>query len=399
MMGILLSAMAGAGDAGVQSMNQNIAQLNALDLEKQRSDLAEQKARSLAQFTNQLSIDSANQQRQAQADRIAGAQGGIINGVLAQKYADADAAAAGQTDAPLTPEQQAVVDAARAKDASALQADPHTYVKAAMATGDLDPKTVASLTDKTDMAQMRAEQFAQRTEMMQQVAEIRAKATTDAMQLRLEAAQQKALNGKIDTATGRMLITSEDANIKAATTQIQLLTRQLGDLSPKDKDGRAAIQTQLDEAKESIKTSQATKNLYMKQLGYPTADDVKPSGAPAAAPSVANPVAPAKPFNPADFMSGGAAPARAAPASPAPAQSAAPAAMPAAAPAAAPVVAARDKDAYYAKDDPVVAELDRSISRLVRTDPSNTQAFQSLVAAKNQRLGQLRANFGNNLVE
>lgn len=305
MMGILLSAMAGAGDAGVQSMNQNIAQQNALDLEQQRSDLAEQKAKSLATFQNQLAIDSANQQRTAQSGRIAQAQGGIINGVLAQKYADADAAANGQTDSALTLEQQAVIDAARAKDAAAMQSDPHNYVKAAMATGDIDPKTVALMTDKTDMAQMRAEQFAQRTEMLQQVAEIRAKATTDAMQLRLDAANQRAQNGKIDTATGRMLITSEDANIKAATTQIQLLTRQMSDLSPKDKDGRAAIQTQLDEAKDSIKTSQSTKNLYMKQLGYPTSDDLKPAPAPTVPNQVAAPGAPgapAKPFNPADFM-------------------------------------------------------------------------------------------------
>lgn len=290
-MGILLSAMAGAGDTGVQSMNQNIAQLNAMDLDKQRSDLAEEKAKSLATFQNQLGIDTANSQRQAQSDRIGAAQQGIIGSILDQRYANADAAAAGQTDSPLTPEQQAVVDQAKAGDSSALQSDPHTFIKAAMQTGDLDPKAVVAMTDRTDIAQMRGEQFAQRTEMMSQVAQIRAQAMTDSMQLRLDAANQRATTGKVDLATGRMLITSEDANIKAATTQVQLFTRQLGDISPKDTEGRKAIQTQIDEARDSIRTSQDTKNLYMKQLGYPTSDDVKAAAKPGA-PATPGPVAP-----------------------------------------------------------------------------------------------------------
>lgn len=298
-MGILLSAMAGAGDAGVQSINQNIAQQNALDLEKQRSDLAAQKAKDLAVFSNQLGIDSANAQREAQVARIAQAKGGILDNAMDQKYAPSDAAVAdaanGLTDAPLTKDQLDAIAQSKARDRAALDADPHTAIRAAIQTGDIDPKTLAQLTDKSDVAAMRAEQFAQRTEMMGQLGQIRAESAAQVAEMKLQAAREKAANGKIDTATGRMLITSEDANIRAATSQIGLLTKQLSELSPKDKEGRAAVQSQLDEARQSIKASKATKDMFMKQLGYPTSDDL-PDAKPTPAPSVPNPVAPPMPL-------------------------------------------------------------------------------------------------------
>lgn len=64
-MGIILSAMAAAGDAGVQSMNQNIAQQNKSDLltqqsdletqrDAQRSDLETQKAKALADYAESI---------------------------------------------------------------------------------------------------------------------------------------------------------------------------------------------------------------------------------------------------------------------------------------------------------------------------------------------------------
>jgi hypothetical protein len=46
-MGIILSAMAAAGDAGVQSINQNIEQQNKSDLESQKMDLETQKAKAI----------------------------------------------------------------------------------------------------------------------------------------------------------------------------------------------------------------------------------------------------------------------------------------------------------------------------------------------------------------
>jgi hypothetical protein len=74
-MGIFLAALAAAGDAGVQSMNQNIDQQNRSDLEIQRSELATQKEKALTDYNNQAKINSDNQVRKARSDEVSdGAQ-------------------------------------------------------------------------------------------------------------------------------------------------------------------------------------------------------------------------------------------------------------------------------------------------------------------------------------
>lgn len=78
-MGWLLGALSAAGDAGVQSMNQNIEQQNRSDLEIQRSDLETQKAKAIALFNNQTKIDSDNQVRTGRADDIKEAAQEIAN--------------------------------------------------------------------------------------------------------------------------------------------------------------------------------------------------------------------------------------------------------------------------------------------------------------------------------
>ena len=64
-MGIILSALAAAGDDAVRSIDSNIKQSHALDLQQQASDLAAQKAERLATFNSKLGVDTANQQREA----------------------------------------------------------------------------------------------------------------------------------------------------------------------------------------------------------------------------------------------------------------------------------------------------------------------------------------------
>lgn len=53
-MGIISSALAAAGDAGVQSMNQNIAQMQQMNLDQARSDLETQKQKALLDYQNTL---------------------------------------------------------------------------------------------------------------------------------------------------------------------------------------------------------------------------------------------------------------------------------------------------------------------------------------------------------
>lgn len=148
-MGIISSALAAAGDAGVQSMNQNIQQLNQQELDKQRSDLETQKQLAIMQAQKQLTIDTANQMRQAQMDRIAAAKGATIQSQTAQQYAPSDeavaAANAGQTDAPLTDDQAAVIAQSKSLYQQQLANDPQSYIAAAIQSGDIAPDKVAEI--------------------------------------------------------------------------------------------------------------------------------------------------------------------------------------------------------------------------------------------------------------
>jgi hypothetical protein len=153
-MGIILSALAGAGDSGAQSIDQNLKQQRALDLDAARSDLEQKKALAILSATKQAQIDTANQLRTEQSGRLAAAKDAVIAQQMGQKYAPADAAVAaadaGQTDAPLTPEQKAAIEQSKGIDYQSLAADPHSYIAAAMKTGDIDPKTVAELAQQAD---------------------------------------------------------------------------------------------------------------------------------------------------------------------------------------------------------------------------------------------------------
>ncbi len=63
-MGIILSAMAAAGDEGVKSASERIKQMNLQDLENQRADLETQKNISIAKAMDNIKTDSANAMRQ-----------------------------------------------------------------------------------------------------------------------------------------------------------------------------------------------------------------------------------------------------------------------------------------------------------------------------------------------
>ena len=195
-MGIIMSALAAAGDAGAHSMDQNIKQSMLLEQDDRRSALETQKAKALIDYQKQAQLEMDNQKRQGIADRVGAAKGGIIQGQMADKYAASDAAVAaadaGQTGAPLTPEQKAAINQSKGIDTEALAKDPHTYIKAAMASGDIDPKEVASLVQQEDALRRQeaaqAAQFAhsdksQAAQFQQsEAAQARAQAHSDALQ-------------------------------------------------------------------------------------------------------------------------------------------------------------------------------------------------------------------------
>lgn len=262
-MGIILSALAAAGDAGVQSMNQNIEQQNRLDLETQRSDLELAKAKALS--------DYQIQQQEGLRQQRTGAIQEAVPGIIQQQQADRVNANYGDgSNIPLSdmaPEElasQPVTE--RDKAMAALQAE-------AKYTGDYTK--MATLLSTADIAQSKQENFQARTEMMSQVADIRAQAVRDAAQARVDAANERASNGKVSASTLTMLINSENNNIKASTSMIGILSRQLPDLTGQsNKEQRAAVQAQITGAQNDIAQSRATKNVYLKSLGMPTSDDL-----------------------------------------------------------------------------------------------------------------------------
>ncbi len=264
-MGIILSALAGAGDAGVQSENQNIDQMNKLDLMAQQNANELNKAKMLQDMQDahrQQIADAVN----AKAQSLANARQGIVASKTASNSGLDDPSNVGADENVGTDVQTAGQPPAQITDDDRMSA--------AKSMGLIDYNTLATNINKYEMAGLRAESAAARIEMMGKVAEIGAQSRVDAANLRVQAAEERAANGKIDTATGRMLITSEDANIRASTAQINMLYRELMDAQPKEKDG---IQAQIEDLRAGIKTSQATKNAYMKQLGFPTSDDVAPA--------------------------------------------------------------------------------------------------------------------------
>lgn len=190
-MGIILSALAAAGDQGIKSLDQEDAHRRQMERDERMADITTEKAKTLAQFNRNLDVQTANEQRSAASDRINAAQQGIIDSAINQKYAGSDAAVAdanaGLTDAPLTPEQQSVIDQSKGQDRAHMLVDPSIRDQAAIQTGDIDPKTAATLHNKSDIQALKSDMYLQniqarlestnnRTEMMGAIAQARIEA-------------------------------------------------------------------------------------------------------------------------------------------------------------------------------------------------------------------------------
>jgi hypothetical protein len=314
-MGIVLGALGGLGSA-MQDMgiNQQKAWLEQ-DNQANASNLALQREQALEVFKNNLQTTTATQQREAQASRINNAASGIVAGQMADKYAGSDAAvqaaqggaspdvsAAEGNDnvqAALTPEQQAVIDQSKASDRASLMNNTDIRTQAAIQTGDISPKDAMQNTSKVEINQVKMDALLQRAQdhnaTAKEIADVRAETLKTGYELRLQAAQEKLANGHIDTATGRMMITGEDANIKASTSLIGTYTRQLADTPKVGKDGKPnpdyiALQDQINEERDNIKTAKANKVDISKQLGFgdsaPPTTPTKTSGEPTPQPGV-----------------------------------------------------------------------------------------------------------------
>lgn len=296
--GIIMGALGGLGQgaqATATALNASAMQDQQLDGQKQlaqiQADLGLQKAQALEQFKSDLSDTN----RENMAARIDEAKQGIISNAINQKYAQSDAAVQaannGETDAPLTDDQKAVIAQSKALDAAKLD-NPDTTVQAGVVSGDISPIDAAKLASSKDIAQLRNENFRDRTDAMIQMRQIASQAQIESANIRAAAAEERARSGGVSASMKTMLINSENANIKASTSEMNMLSRQLDTLSQKDPQ-RSQINDRISELRDEIKAAQANKNSYMQDLGIlkPAASSgTKP--APAGTAMVANPFAP-----------------------------------------------------------------------------------------------------------
>ncbi|MCK9380831.1 MAG: hypothetical protein M0P95_07160 [Sulfuritalea sp.] len=223
----------------------------------------------------------------AQADAAGNAYNDALGkGLISQSDADLAYKAAGD----YRKDNSTMVDNTDAQDATRKKVanDPETMAQALDAIGDHEGayKMRVGLG-----ANQRGDAMMARAEQMLQLQQLRSDTATQIADMKLQAAKEKATDGKVDTATGRMLITSYDADIKAATSMMNMARSQMENTLRKD---MPAVQAKIDQYEAEVKEAQANKIGFFKSMGYPAGEFSAPK--PAAAP------APAKPFNPADFQ-------------------------------------------------------------------------------------------------
>lgn len=279
-MGIIMGALAGAGGQLADFADKDIAQQQALQRMDTESDLATQRAEALEQFR----VNLANQQRQEMVQRVQGAAGNIADQQMAPVVAQEQAGI--QDPSSWTPEQQAAVDQSNAIQRQQLVQQALTDGSAGLATGDIAPEKAMENTSRIQINQLKMQNLIDRANdrnaTLQEIAQVKSDAMRYGYELRLQAAQERLTGGKIDTATGRMLITSEDANIHASTNMMMMVQRELentpkmlsGNPNPRVDD----LQQQLQGLRDDIKQSKANKQAYLSAMNIPGAGGTPAGG-------------------------------------------------------------------------------------------------------------------------
>ena len=195
-MGLIGYALAGAGEGLGKGMT-------AVGMEQIKSELEEARSQRLTEFRQEMEIAKEkrgqamlDQERTARVNRIDAAKRDLVQGDIQRKYADSDAAVAdaeaGRTDFPLSPEQRAVIEQAKANDAQTMTDDPNNFVRAGMRTGDIAPKDVIASAQRAN--RNTTWQDVQMAKIMsgERNVDVRAGATTEAAQIRADASRDAA---------------------------------------------------------------------------------------------------------------------------------------------------------------------------------------------------------------
>lgn len=293
--GLVGNAMSGGaqGAASAQDFQDKQALAQQMsDLEVSRDQLAAQRA-----------VDMQNQQRVQMVGRINAAKSGLVNSAVSNTFGGADAniaAAANGADpdtgqpmdpndqAALTPDQQAVISQnlpqAKAALANQVNNDPQTTINAGILTGDISPSVLANLTSKSDIAELKGQFMTQawrdKFDTLQAMSadknasfQDRTNALVQMQQMRddikLQMANDKlAANPKIDTATGRMLITSLDRDLGFHQSSISQLQQSLLTTPSADRPG---VQATIAQHQADIQDIMSQKKDFFRAMGTPGA--------------------------------------------------------------------------------------------------------------------------------
>lgn len=205
----------------------------------QQSEIETQKALRLAEFQEamaargdrrkvELAEESAERSRTGQVARIDAKAGELADSAVGEKRGLIDA---GIADRSLwTAEQQATVDQSLANDRKAMLDDPKTRTKAAVATGDIDPKTMATLDQKGEALTYKLAYEREREDGRDRRADARLSAQERMAHDRNEALLERMRNGedvRVQAETRKQWTTLfSDAGRRLAETRKALTTLQ-----------------------------------------------------------------------------------------------------------------------------------------------------------------------------
>lgn len=170
--------------------------------------------------------EQADKARTDQVKRIEGAMGAVADEALAPKRGLINQGIADRS--AWTPEQQAAVDQSLAADRAKVMGDPDTRTKAAIKTGDIDPKTAATMSSREDIQKLKTDAYLQNVQAKLDMAQ-------DKLELAKTIAQLKAASGGADAkapANAQMI----EYLVKNGMSREDATTKVMGDNSGKTKD-------------------------------------------------------------------------------------------------------------------------------------------------------------------
>lgn len=242
-LGILASAMAGAASGYAGSMAKSGEKYSEYMIKQEEEKAAEAKAYRVADYSANKSIETADKARKNEASTVTAARDKILN----------DNA---ESDPEFDPED----------DGNIAKATKQAGIE----TGYVSTEKAVTMNNSSDMAQMKIDAMMARAsdkaDMAIKIQEMKGDAQIAAIQAKSDIQKQLSDNGQIKASTARTLIASEDMNIRASMTQMQLLSGQLKD-PMLEENQKAPINEQMKSLQADIAASKANKDSYLSQLG------------------------------------------------------------------------------------------------------------------------------------